>query len=185
MLQELVEDLRCTPPLDRSQAEMARLLSAEGCGSATLSRQLISRPKSYTRTSLYGDERFEVLLLNWSPGAASALHDHGDQHCWLLVLEGRLEIADYTRLDAGELPGHSRVEARGTRTLARGGLDLRSGRFDLHRVTATPDAPAVSLHVYSRPLRTFLVYDELAQRCELAYGNYDDVLSTYAQLQLR
>jgi NitT/TauT family transport system ATP-binding protein len=173
---ELVDDLRRTAPLDRGLDEMGRLLRS-ACSSGTpLNGRLISRPKSYTRTCLYRDDRFEVLLLNWSPGAASALHDHGGQHCWLAVLEGRLDIDDYVRLDEGDVPGHARISARGSRMLERGGLDLRSGRFDLHKVRATRDAPAVSLHVYSQPLEKFLIYDPATRRCETAFGTYDEVV---------
>jgi cysteine dioxygenase len=179
VLCELIDDLRCTPPLDRGAADMAVLLSVARLGAANLSRELVARPKNYTRTLLYAEERFEVLLLNWSPGSASPVHDHGDQYCWLVVLEGRLEVDDYARIDAGEIPGYARIEARGSRTLEPGGLDLRSGRFDLHRVTATADAPAVSLHVYSAPMRNFLVYDESTRRCDVASGTYDAVLPTY------
>lgn len=185
MLQELVDDLRCCPPLDRSMAEMARLLRSACLDGATLNRSLISRPKSYTRTCYYRDERFEVLLLNWSPGAASALHDHGGQHCWLTVLEGRLDVDDYVRLDGAEIPGRARLDARGSRSLEPGGLDLRSGRFDLHRVRASKDGPAVSLHVYSRPLESFLIYDQAAERCETAFGTYDEIIPSYAELARR
>jgi cysteine dioxygenase len=64
--------------------------------------------------------------------------------------------------------------------LAPGGLDARAGRFDLHRVSTLRGAPAVSLHVYSAPLREYLIYDEPARRCEGAFGTYDEVLSPYA-----
>ncbi len=185
MFQQLVDDLRCTPPLDRSLGEMAHVLQSACRGGTALSQCLISRPKSYTRTCLYRDDRFEVLLLNWTPGAASALHDHGGQHCWLVVLEGRLDIEDYIRLDAGDVPGRARIDASGSRQLEPGGLDLRSGRFDLHRVRASKDAPAVSLHVYSRPLQSFLIYDQAAQRCETAFGTYDEVLPAHAELTRR
>lgn len=185
MLQGLVDDLRCRPPLDRSLDEMARLLQSASRDCTAVSGRLISRPKSYTRTCRYRDDRFEVLLLNWAPGAASALHDHGGQHCWLIVLEGRLDIDDYVRLDAGERPGRARIDPRGTRMLERGGLDLRSGRFDLHRVRARHDAPAVSLHVYSQPLQKFQIYDPAGERCETAFGNYDDVVAADAELAHR
>jgi predicted metal-dependent enzyme (double-stranded beta helix superfamily) len=182
---ELVDDLRCTPPLDRSLDEMARLLRSACSSDGPLNRRLISRPKSYTRTCLYRDDRFEVLLLNWSPGAASALHDHGGQHCWLAVLEGRLDIDDYVRLDEGDVPGHARIGARGSRMLERGGLDLRSGRYDLHKVSARRDEPAVSLHVYSQPLEKFMIYDQTAQRCESAFGTYDEVVFAGGELARR
>jgi hypothetical protein len=95
----------------------------------------------------------------------------------MLVLSGMLLVDDYERLDDGSVPGFARVREGGSQTLGPGGLDLRSGRFDLHRVAATLAAPALSLHVYSVPLGTYLVYDELAQSCQTVFARYDDRLS--------
>ncbi|MBV8356192.1 MAG: cysteine dioxygenase family protein [Candidatus Eremiobacteraeota bacterium] len=140
--------------------------------------ELPRRPGAYTRTCAYQDDRFEVLLLDWSPGAASPIHDHGGQHCWFVVLRGRLWIDDYVRTDRADVPGRATLEPRGARMLDRGDLDLRSGRFDIHRLAAT-DAPALSLHVYSRPLESFSTYDPKAQRCTVARSTYDLVLPLF------
>jgi predicted metal-dependent enzyme (double-stranded beta helix superfamily) len=173
LLRHLIENLRaCNAP----SLEVGSVLAARW-EEWLPSRPLAYRPDGYTRTCAYRDPRFEVLLLNWAPGAASAIHDHGDQHCWMLVLEGNLDVDDYVRLDSGETPGYAHVERSGTRRIEPGGMDLRSGRFDLHRVTATQDARAVTLHVYSRPLRRFLVYDEAERRCSSTGAFYDQVLS--------
>jgi cysteine dioxygenase len=154
------------------------LLSAAGECWET-GRPLISRAETYTRTCAYRDDSFEVVLLNWDRAALSPIHDHGDQHCWMMVLKGSLWVEDYVRLDAGDVPGYAEVQRRGVRALSLGDIDLRSGRFDLHRVAATGE-PTVSLHLYCAPLREFLVYDESARRCETALGSYDDVLPVYS-----
>jgi hypothetical protein len=57
-----------------------------------------------------------------------------------------------------------------------GDLDARSGRFDLHRVSAPAGVPALSLHIYAAPLKEFAVYDESTQRCHVVRSTYDDVL---------
>jgi hypothetical protein len=57
-----------------------------------------------------------------------------------------------------------------------GDLDLRSGQFDLHRVSAPSGVGALSLHIYAAPLKDFSVYDESARRCQTVRGTYDDVL---------
>ena len=111
---------------------------------------------------------------------ASPIHDHGGQHCWMLVLDGSLEVEDYVRVDAGDVPGHAEVSAAGSRTLRTGSVDLRSGRFDLHRVSAA-EGPAVSLHLYAGPLNEYLVYDENARRCQSTRGTYDAVLSVFTE----
>lgn len=178
MLRQLVDDLRSQPPGGRNASEIDRLLAQAGARWEE-GLSLLSRRETYTRTCAYRDDEFEVLLLNWAAGAASSVHDHGDQDCWMLVLSGRLRVDDYARLDSGEVRGYAHIEPRGSKVLESGGLDVRGGRFDLHKVSAA-DAPAVSLHVYSAPLREYLVYDELSRRCEPAFGRYDDVISPYA-----
>jgi cysteine dioxygenase len=178
VLRRLIDDLRARGPLERGNVEVGALLSAAGddWGSG---RPLIARANTYTRTCAYRDDCFEIVLLNWDRGAASPIHDHGDQHCWMMVLQGGLWVEDYVRLDAADVPGFARVERRDTRALGKGEMDLRSGRFDLHRVTAANRATTVTLHLYGAPLRSFLVYDESKQRCETAYGTYDEVMSAY------
>lgn len=158
---------------------MAALLTATR-GPWSLGRPLPASAGGYTRTCVHRDDRFEVLLLNWDAGAVSAVHDHGGQHCWMMVLEGQLLVDDYARLDRGDEPGVARVAPRGSRVMPPGDLDLRSRPFDLHRVSALPNVPTLSLHVYAGPLTEFLVYDEDAQRCELVRGTYDAVLPPYA-----
>ena len=176
MLTELIFSLRECPPLERSLPEMARLLGQAMARVDGRRLNLIESPGSYSRTCAYFDDRFEVLLLNWSPGAASSLHDHGGQHCWLAVLDGRVELENYDRLDAGDEPGYARVASRDGISLECGGMDLRNAPIDIHRVCAGAASGAVTLHVYARPLRQFTVYDELSHRCRLSRPKYDAVL---------
>lgn len=152
---------------------MATLLRDACLAGVGLKRPLVFRAGGYTRTCAYIDDDFEVLLLNWSAGSASPIHDHGGQHCWMGVLTGELVVDDYVRLDSAQRENRAVVAARGSAPLANGGIDLRSGPFDLHRVRASGREGAVSLHVYARPLRSFRVYDEFAQHCSLTRGVHD------------
>jgi predicted metal-dependent enzyme (double-stranded beta helix superfamily) len=172
-LDRLIADLRSQPPLARAEHEMAELLRAVCFSGLSFKRPLPCRDAAYTRTRAYGNDGFEVLLLNWAPGAASPIHDHGGQHCWLAVLDGSLVVDNYERLDSGERQNCALIASRGSAALDCGDLDLRSGRFDIHRVRASRASSALTLHVYAGPLRRFLVYDELAQRCQVANGVYD------------
>lgn len=179
MLRRLVDELLTAIPFPESDHGIERLLKAaaqQWSGGVSL----VSNPDGYTRTRAYRDENFELLLLNWAPGAASPIHDHGGQRCWMLVLSGKLQVDDYARLDRGNVRGYAHIEAEESRVLEAGGVDARAGRFDLHRVSATPDSEAVSLHVYAKPLRRYMIYDDVLRRCETAFGTYDDVLRAYA-----
>ena len=180
MFRRLIGDLRARGPLERGVSDVEALLE-RSLSEWPRDERLISKQGGYTRTCAYRGAQFEVLLLNWAPGAVSPIHDHGDQHCWMLLLEGRLAVDDYVRRDAGDVPGFAQVEPCGYRLLEAGDIDLRSGRFDLHRVAAPGDRGAVSLHIYSHPLRSFLVYDESAQRCQSVRGTYDAFLSPYSE----
>lgn len=177
-LDGLISNLRCSPPLERSQAEMAAVLT-DVCARGVIQRvPLESRPGGYTRTCAYFDDRFELLLLNWARGSVSEIHDHGGQHCWLAVIDGALELENYDRLDDdGKCEGRAAIVPRDSAILEAGALDLRSGPFDIHRVANAGAKPAVSLHVYARPLRYFGVYDEFAQRCRAVRARYDAILA--------
>ena len=171
MLNGLVSELRRLPPLSRTHDEMACLLAQAGTATRALP-PLPHLPGAYTRACAYADDRFEVLLLDWSQGAISEIHDHGGQHCWFVVLDGQLHVEDYRRLDAGLTAECATIEACGSLTLGPGDLDVRRGRFDIHRVGAI-QGNALSLHVYARPLHEFSIYDLKAQRCESVRARYD------------
>jgi len=173
MLHELLSELRRVPPLERGDEEMAALLGARRAGDAFPA--LPARGGSYTRTRAYGDDRFEVLLLNWSQGAASEIHDHGGQRCWFVVLDGDVRVDDYVRLDEGSGGAHAVLEWRESLLLGPGDLDVRGGQFDIHRVAV--DSHAVTLHVYARPLRGFGIYDYEAQRRSTVRAAYDADMS--------
>jgi len=177
LLYALVDGLRSAHAFEGGGEIVSGLLGGAASLWPAARRRLPARPSAYTRTCVYRDARFEVLLLNWAPGSISAIHDHGGQLCWMTVLEGCLEVEDYVRLDSGETPGYAHIEPRESRKLLRSEIDSRAGQFDLHRVGASLGAPAISLHVYSGPLQQFLVYDELSRRCETAIGTYDEILS--------
>ncbi len=117
--------------------------------------------------------------MNWSPGAASEIHDHGGQRCWFVVLDGTVRVKDYARVGGGDEATHAALERRGSLTLGRGDLDVRAGRFDIHRVAAT--SPALTLHVYAHPLLEFGIYDYDAQRRRAVRARYDaDISATLA-----
>ena len=176
MLTQFIDSLRRCPP--REQGEKAfRALFDSAVEEYYRDRQpLVARAGEYTRTCAYLDGRFEVLLLNWAPGSSSPLHDHGAEHCWMVVLEGRLLAENYERIDGCDVPRRAVVLPRETIAMGIGDLDLRRGALDLHRISAADRDGAISLHVYAKPLREFMIYDEFAQTCRPGTTRYDAVL---------
>jgi NitT/TauT family transport system ATP-binding protein len=132
----------------------------------------------YTRTLVYRDENLEVLVLGWGRNARAPIHGHDGQECWLLTVAGELEVTDYRLVAGGQEPGYALVERMGPRrTLLSGALDHRSPLADLHSVrTGAHSGFAISLHIYSRPIDSCLIYDPRGSRCELRRLHYDRVM---------
>ena len=115
-------------------------------------------PYAYTRTRLMRTPLFEVVAMRWSPGSISPIHDHGASHCWVLMLEGALDVENFERDD--DLSG-SIVVLRNTGKVALGSgdVDYRGGPSELHRVRNTTEHMAYSLQLYSEPIETYTIVD--------------------------
>lgn len=133
--------------------------------------------RRYTRTLLHRCDDFEILVLHWLPGCASAIHDHGGARCWLAVASGAMGVENYLRLDSGSTPGHARIELDHRELLGAGAVDYRNDDVHLHRCAPTGSEPVVSLHVYANPIGRFNTFDERAQTCAEVISSYDAVLT--------
>ena len=156
--------------------QIRRLLALEVASWRPGSLELPGRTNGYTRTCVFRNDAFELVLINWDIGSSSSIHDHGGQRCWLAVLEGALRVDDYVRRDGGRIPNVAILDYLDSFDLSAGDVDARSGRFDIHRVSCAGRTGAVSLHLYARPIRTFGVYDPERSRCTSEIASYDATL---------
>jgi cysteine dioxygenase len=134
----------------RDPERVTALLEALRPSSHELKPLLRFRAGRYTRTLLHRDRRFELVLVCWSRGAQSPIHDHDGQDCWLQPLAGALDLEDYEVTENG-------LELTARRPAVRT-LDHRSSGAQIHRV-GVATAAAVSLHVYAAPIDRCRVYD--------------------------
>ncbi|HJU83125.1 MAG TPA: cysteine dioxygenase family protein, partial [Holophagaceae bacterium] len=108
---------------------------------------------SYVRRRLFLNSAWEILLLNWLPGQATAIHDHGDSWGATLVLMGELVERQF-RWHGSGVPMELRDEnPLGTRQVTVETQDT------IHTVANRGAVPAVSLHLYSPPLTFLHAYD--------------------------
>ena len=122
--------------------------------------QLPVIPYAYTRTRLIERPHFEVVVMQWAAGSVSPIHDHGDSRCWVLMLEGALDVENFERdLEAA---GTHLVSMRpnGTLSLQADDIDSRNGPHELHRVVNSSSESAYSLQLYANPITTYNVFDE-------------------------
>ena len=143
-------------------------------------REVLSFPVrdgGYTRTLMFANAAFEIMVLRWTPQAQTAIHDHAGQQCWFTAVRGAFDLANYRRLAGGHTAGYARLEIAGTqRSVGLGEPDYRYGETDIHRVSVTAGCEgAVSVHVYARPVAECLIFDESSQRCTRKAMSYDHV----------
>ena len=134
----------------------------------------------YTRNLVdAGNGCFNLMILCWGPGQASAIHDHSGAHCVMKVLSGQLCETLYEwprslcqsdkaldvpmRLDSEEAPfsATTSMSVRGSAVLQRNQITYIHDSIGLHRVSnPSLQEPAVSLHLYTPP------FDECRTYCE-------------------
>ncbi|KAI9011101.1 RmlC-like cupin domain-containing protein [Gaertneriomyces semiglobifer] len=129
--------------------------------------------KPYTRILIdSGNGIFNLMLLVWTQGKASPIHDHSGAHCLMKVLEGELvetqyewpsdtksDHSDDSRVDSGneEEPMHVKQE----KLYHKSQVAYIHDKIGLHRVSnPSESATAVSLHLYTPP------YQECKTFCE-------------------
>ncbi|KAK5105796.1 hypothetical protein LTR62_002138 [Meristemomyces frigidus] len=137
----------------------------------------LSRP--YTRNLVdRGNGKSNLLILVWTPGKSSPIHDHANAHCVMRILKGSLTETIYNwpcqhssnpvlcATSPSSLypspvhtcssitnpePGHG-LTVKQTTMYGEGEVTYMSDRLGLHRVgNAAEGEVAVSLHLYTPP----------------------------------
>jgi hypothetical protein len=123
---------------------------------------------------IYRDGRVDVWLISWLPSQGTQLHDHGGSSGAFTVIAGELAEAVYGR------DGVLRDYEHGT------GTSVGFAQSYVHDVRNLSDAPAVSVHAYSRPLTSMTYYDiEDGSLVPLLTLDTDDPEPAVGELELR
>ncbi len=155
-----------------------------------LERYKLWLPDRHTRNKIFRNDMIEVMLICWPVGTVTPLHTHNGQLGWMTMIEGRLIVENYRKLACNRpeneqvvgmdcLAGATEIEMQhlDTELAVRGGpLNTVDKTQTIHRIRNLADwnQPAVSLHVYSRPIDSCVVFDIENQRCfrrDLKYDN--------------
>lgn len=147
------------------------------------------RDDRHTRNKIYRDEMIEVMLLCWPTGCRTPLHTHNGQLGWMTMIEGRLQVENFrhVRCNAEQnqevvgmdcLAGATEIEMEPLDTelvAPAGALNTVDKHHTIHRISNLPEwnERAVSLHIYSRPIDSCVVFDLEAQRCFRRDLSYD------------
>ncbi|CAG7565099.1 RmlC-like cupin domain-containing protein [Fusarium flagelliforme] len=106
--------------------------------------------RGYTRNLVdEGNGKSNLLVLVWSPGKGSPIHDHGKAHCLMKILRGDLTETRYAFPENNQEEEPMQVIAE---TVYKSGeVAYMSDDLGLHRVSNRGSDFAVSLHLYTPP----------------------------------
>ncbi|KAH6996382.1 RmlC-like cupin domain-containing protein [Ilyonectria robusta] len=105
--------------------------------------------RGYTRNLVdEGNGKSNLLVLVWSPGKGSPIHDHGKAHCLMKILRGNLTE---TRFAFPEKEGEGPLELISEKVYKENAVAYMADELGLHRVSNKGSDFAVSLHLYTPP----------------------------------
>ncbi len=110
---------------------------------------------------------YELVAICWEVGQNSSVHNHRDQNCWMAAPVGKLLVENFHVEFQDIEAGKCRLLASNTVELTAANPCAVDPREPVHRVV-NPQAAnqrAVTLHVYSRPFDTCVVYSPEQGTC--------------------
>lgn len=174
-IQDFVAELRKFPePAFGRIDQIMRFLESTPVASDTLTPYLTWDRQHYTRNLIDKTPLYELVAICWEVGQASSIHNHHEQNCWMAAPIGRLRVENY-RTIAESLAGGT-CELKNADTVE---MNLRQPCAvdplePVHRVYNPREfnQRAVSLHVYSRPFDTCVVYSQEQGTCGVIKLHY-------------
>jgi cysteine dioxygenase len=127
------------------------------------------QPDVYARNLVRGGEDYELIVICWQDGQRSPIHDHDGQRCWMTVLEGAIRETLFDH------PTGAPLAQRSSRALSQGQVSYITDEVGLHEIHPE-GGPAVSLHVYAKPIRTCRVFCPDTGRIDQRRLTYHSVL---------
>ena len=107
----------------------------------------------YARRELYrsATHGYSVVAMTWGPGQGTPVHDHSGLWCVEGVWDGQLEITQYELVERDG--DHFRFRAAGGMQAGPGSAGSLIPPHEYHSIrNASPDAVAVSVHIYKAPM---------------------------------
>jgi cysteine dioxygenase len=168
---------------------------------ASLDRYAFFRPDAYTRNLIYRDDQIEVMALCWSKGQRTPIHTHNGQLGWMAVSQGSVAVINYKWLGCNApenqnvagmdcLAGATELDLQRQEIqecYAGGPVNTVDKVQTIHQVVVQGSEPALSLHIYSRPIDSCVAFDMENHRCYRRrlsfYSRYGDVVVTEGDLR--
>jgi len=121
----------------------------------------------YTRNLIDRTPLYELMAICWEVGQASSVHNHRDQNCWMAVPLGRLQVENFHLVHQDLQDGRCKLEPTDIVEMNLSQPCAVDPADPVHRVVnpRSFNQRAISLHIYSRPFDTCVVYSPEQGTC--------------------
>ena len=124
----------------------------------------------YSRNLVFQNDSFMLLLLVWPKGVSSKVHDHPSDGCWVAGINGEIAESRYFMASNG------RIQKSKVNYYSKGGITWMHDCLGFHKVeNASTTEVAVTLHVYSPPVKECTVFEENSNRGKLVKPTFDSI----------
>jgi cysteine dioxygenase len=167
-IDELLRELHELPAsaFERNE-EIHSLLTKMPVEQASLAPYLTWNRQHYTRNLIDKTELYELLAICWEVGQRSSVHNHRGQLCWMAAPVGRLLVENFHVGFEDAEAGKCQLDASNTVELTAANPCAVDPLEPVHRVVNPQEfnQRAVTLHVYSRPFDSCVVYSPEQGTC--------------------
>jgi cysteine dioxygenase len=128
----------------------------------------------YTRNLIDKTDLYELLAICWEVGMGSSIHNHKNQNCWMAAPIGRLAVHNYRVIEEDLKAQHCNIVATDVVEITAGNPVAVDPLNPVHDVRNPREfgERAVSLHLYSRPFDSCIVYSVEQHTCGEIGLNY-------------
>jgi len=157
------------------------ILRANPVDPNSLAPYIFWNAQHYTRNLIHKTELYELMAICWDVGMRSSIHNHKDQNCWMAAPVGKLEVRNYTVLEEDLTSQHCNIVPTDTVEITQSNPVAVDPLNPVHEVRNPREwnQRAVSLHLYSRPFDSCIVYSCEQHTCGeigLCYTSIDGKL---------
>ena len=167
-IQDFAAQLRKLPESSfREVPEIHQFLKDHPVDPETLTPYLVWDKQHYTRNLIDKTTLYELVAICWEVGQISSIHNHRDQNCWMAAPIGKLKVQNYHVVFQDEELGKCKIEPTDILEINPSNPVSVNPLEPVHKVynPAELNQRAVSLHVYSRPFDSCVVYSDQQGTC--------------------
>src|SRR6476646_5542333 len=155
-------------------AELLAFLQRTCVEPETLSPYLNWDRQHYTRNLIDKTLLYELIAICWEVGQVSSVHNHREQNCWMTVPMGRLLVENFHLASQDLEQGVCQLTPTDTLEMSPAHPCAVDPSDPVHRVVNAKQfgERAVSLHIYSHPFDTCVVYSPEQGTCGVIKLHY-------------